>query len=514
MSTTAAAPARRRVRTAPTECPKVPVLPALRERVEAVALEAVNHVLDCFEGGKLPTCAAAFQSLEERLLGVAQEHVVGPVVGAVLAALHEHEQFVLWSMRVAREREQSGRLVGRGDRTVTVTVAGGGEVALKTPYMEALPPASKPGPRRAPGTRGKGGAGLYPVLAGLGFVLRTSPYVTLRTARMATLVDSYQEARETLVGEGIRMDEKAISGVVERVGDAGLFDREHPVAGLEAKFLAGKRVMVCVDGGRLRYRLEKTGRRRKSGHHGFDAPWREPKVLAIYLLDERGKKTDDPPIYEGTLAPWEDAATLIASTLTRFGAREATVLAFAADGSDNIWRHVDAIVAAAGVAPEKVVRFVDFYHALEHLHDAAKLVLPWSEQQRQQWVKKQAKRLRRGRVAQVEAALQELAVTDSEALAKEVAYFHERLDLMRYDQLRARGLPLGTGAVESAIRRVVNLRLKGTGIFWEPANAERMLYLRCRLKAGRWDEVERALHRSALTPARGQVPSVLERLTV
>jgi hypothetical protein len=331
---------------------------------------------------------------------------------------------------------------------------------------------------------------------------------------MATLVDSYQEARETLVGEGIDVDEKVITSVVQRTGDAGLFDREHPTPGPEATFLAGKRVMVCIDGGRLRYRLEKTGRRRKSGHHGFDAPWREPKMVAIYLLDEHGEKTDDPPIYEGTLAPWEDAATLVASTLTRFGAREAEVLAVAADGSDNVWRHVDAIVKAVGIAPEKVVHFVDFYHALEHLHDAVKLVLPWTEQQRQQWVKRQAKRLRRGRAAEVVEALRDLSAADDAELAKEVAYFKGRIHLMRYDQLRARGLPLGTGAVESAVRRVVNLRLKGTGIFWEPANAERMLYMRCRLKAGRWAEVERALHRSALTPARGQVPSVLGRLLV
>jgi len=507
---TETAQTRRRVRTAPTERPQVDLPPSLRKRVEQLASDSVDRIMECFEGERLPTTGEEFQRLEERLLRVAQRSVLGPLLGVVLGALHEHEPFVLWTMRAARDR---CHLAVRSDRPVKVTVAGGGEVALDTPYMEAVTPANKPGPRRAQGARGKGGAGLYPVLAALGFVLRCSPYVTLRTARMAALVDSYQEACETLVGEGLDLDEKMITSVVERLGDAGLFDREHAEQGPEANVLAGKKVMVCIDGGRLRYRLEKSGRRRKSGHHGYDAPWREPKLVAIYLLDEHGKKTSDPPIYEGTLAPWDDAAKLIASTLTRFGAREAEVLAIAADGSDNIWRHVEAIVAAIGIDPAKVVHFVDFYHALEHLNDAAKLVLPWTEQQRGQWVNKQKKRLRRGRVAQVIAAVEELAVADRVALEKEVAYFQERVRLMRYDMLRERGLPLGTGAVESAIRRVVNLRLKGTGIFWEPANAERMLYMRCRLKAGRWTDVERALHRSALLPARGQEPRILERLT-
>jgi len=68
---------------------------------------------------------------------------------------------------------------------------------------------------------------------------------------------------------------------------------------------------------------------------------------------------------------------------------------------------------------------------------------------------------------------------------------------MRYDEFRRRGIPQGSGAVESAIRRVVNLRLKGPSIFWRGPNAERMLHLRCYLKAGRWAELMlRVMHRS------------------
>jgi hypothetical protein len=329
---------------------------------------------------------------------------------------------------------------------------------------------------------------------------------------MAALVDSYQEAQETLVGEGLDLGVNTIRSIVARVGDAGLLERESGHGG-DPSVLAGKRVMVTVDGGRLRYRLERPGRRRKSGHHGFDAPWREPKVVAIYTIDERGKKTKDAPIYEGTLAPWEDAADLIARTLTKFGARDALCLVFAADGSENIWRHVDGIVARVGIDQARVVRFVDFCHAVEHLSDASKLVLDWTDQQRAQWVKKQKRALRHGSPERVVVAIDALAAADTEARAQEAGYFRSRVDMMRYDDLRRRALPLGTGAVESAIRRVVNLRLKGTGTFWEPENAERMLYLRCRLKASRWHEVEQALHRSALTPTRNQTPSVFSRLT-
>ncbi len=50
-----------------------------------------------------------------------------------------------------------------------------------------------------------------------------------------------------------------------------------------------------------------------------------------------------------------------------------------------------------------------------------------------------------------------------------------------------KGLPIGSGAMESAIRRVVNLKLKGASIYWLQENAEAMFMLRSYFKAGRWN---------------------------
>ena len=50
--------------------------------------------------------------------------------------------------------------------------------------------------------------------------------------------------------------------------------------------------------------------------------------------------------------------------------------------------------------------------------------------------------------------------------------------------------------MESAIRRVVNLRLKGAAIYWHVGTAEAMLMLRSYFKAGRWD----MLKSQAITP--------------
>ena len=54
----------------------------------------------------------------------------------------------------------------------------------------------------------------------------------------------------------------------------------------------------------------------------------------------------------------------------------------------------------------------------------------------------------------------------------------------------------GSGAVESAIRRVINLRIKGASIYWLPESVDAILLLRSFYKSGRWN----CLQRMAMTP--------------
>ena len=58
---------------------------------------------------------------------------------------------------------------------------------------------------------------------------------------------------------------------------------------------------------------------------------------------------------------------------------------------------------------------------------------------------------------------------------------------MQYEDFDRQGLPCGSGSVESAIRRVINLRLKAPGTFWTEAMAECFLFLRAQLVSGRWE---------------------------
>ena len=57
---------------------------------------------------------------------------------------------------------------------------------------------------------------------------------------------------------------------------------------------------------------------------------------------------------------------------------------------------------------------------------------------------------------------------------------------MQYAKFKKAGIICGSGCVESAIRRVINLRLKAPGSFWKLENAENFLFLRGQFISGRF----------------------------
>ena len=141
---------------------------------------------------------------------------------------------------------------------------------------------------------------------------------------------------------------------------------------------------------------------------------------------------------------------------------------------------------------------LDWCHALHHVGLALAAVgLPEAEHRRV--FKKLRKWLKKGEAARVLNELERLGQKHGvlEAMATPVAYLDKHLEAghLDYSRMQRRGLPIGSGAIESAIRRVVNQRLKGNGLMWCEGNAEGMLLLRAAALTGRWDEeMQRALH--------------------
>ena len=135
---------------------------------------------------------------------------------------------------------------------------------------------------------------------------------------------------------------------------------------------------------------------------------------------------------------------------------------------------------------------LDFYHAVHHLGQVAALRKDWSVKARSHWRTQQRRLLLRGEVEQVIAAVQGLCQgRHSKAIRTQRHYFLKNKSRLAYAKLMALKLPIGSGAIESTVRRVINLRLQGPSLFWCRASAEAILLLRSYDKAGRWEMLKR-----------------------
>lgn len=167
---------------------------------------------------------------------------------------------------IAHYRRKGYRIHDR-KRSTKVQLLSGRTVSVKTPYM--LPQQeNKRGKKHKVGKRGKQGKGIYPILAMLGMCSQASPALQSEVT-LAALNNPFNEANENLQRRGIDISEKRVRTVSEKVGCKSLEARERELAQFEqgtavkGDTYAGQRVVVSVDGGRVRTRQTKSGRKKK-----------------------------------------------------------------------------------------------------------------------------------------------------------------------------------------------------------------------------------------------------------
>jgi hypothetical protein len=150
------------------------------------------------------------------------------------------------------------------------------------------------------------------------------------------------------------------------------------------------------------------------------------------------------------------------------------------DGAPWIWN------LAAEHFGEQRTEIVDFYHASEHLWTVARALQGDDPGAAAAWVGPQITNLRECGVAPVAMALRDArgpTPTAGDLLRRERGYFRTNAARMAYPIFRASGLPIGSGAIESAAKHVVQLRMKRPGARWSEPGAQAVLNVRCRLRS-------------------------------
>lgn len=148
-----------------------------------------------------------------------------------------------------------------------------------------------------------------------------------------------------------------------------------------------------------------------------------------------------------------------------------------ADGALWIWD------VAEDVCPDGQ-QVVDWYHALEHLYDAAIVLYPNESDlaKRQQWFKTYKNHLYMGHIETLVSVLHKRGVPHL------ATYFERHKRRMQYLEFREDGLPIGSGTIESGVKQFKQ-RLAGTGMRWLLDNAHRMIILRSAILGQDFDDL-------------------------
>ena len=161
------------------------------------------------------------------------------------------------------------------------------------------------------------------------------------------------------------------------------------------------------------------------------------------------------------------------------------------DGAKWIWNGYEQISKDSLLSSVEQYQILDYYHASEHLSLISRKILR-SKTKAKSWVKKMKSILfDKGEKDFIKVLEADCKGSKSEDVKREIEYFKKNRKRIDYKLFESKGLPIGSGAIESAVRRVVNLRLKGNSIFWKVDNANDIISLRSLYKSGRWSRLEK-----------------------
>jgi hypothetical protein len=371
-------------------------------------------------------------------------------------------------------------------REITIRLKSGRQWKILSPVFLRAKPKKK---RGRPLKRQKG-ALRHLGLELLGIIKRISPALIEICVSMAVLCPSFEVAANALRGLRISMNEHLLQNITHLFAKLGRNVRIE-CNGDAVWQKPGIKILICVDGGRIRERRSKRGKRKRGlKRQGYSTDWFEPRLLTINQFDEDGKKIKSvSPILDGSCGSLDDFFELLKEYLLWINLDEASEIIFCADGGNGIWPRIDNLISELGLSNAK--RILDYTHAKQNISIVKKLIsdaLKLSDKESRKLSKQIRELLWNGNINGivnfVRGKLAGKRKAPKAALKKLNEYFGDH-SKFQYKTFRDNGLPTGSGAVESAIRRVINLRIKGTGLFWKRKHAENIIFLRSLVLTGK-----------------------------
>lgn len=216
-----------------------------------------------------------------------------------------------------------------------------------------------------------------------------------------------------------------------------------------------------------------------------DAGWKEVKVGRIFKSGDCISPNEESSWirhsqYLSYLESSKDFTPKMESLIESYGNIKQR-LVFINDGAPWIKQWIED-------AYPEAISILDFWHALQYLYSFANSFFV-DKVKSKKWVEKEKALLLAGKVKQVIGHIKKMAPHNKEA-KKTIAYYQANSDRMDYKYYKTIGAGIiGSGAIESAHRTVVQKRMKLSGQRWSIEGAQNMLNLRVTYMNEKWENV-------------------------
>lgn len=313
-------------------------------------------------------------------------------------------------------------------------------------------------------------------------IKKSSPAYSSITTLLSVICPSFNITKKVMHQLGIKANQERIRTLAIKLATECIINRTKVQMAPEES-LEGQRVIIGIDGGRTRTKVyqepDKVSRNQK-----YDTPWIEPKLFVIATIDENGK-TDKKklPIYDSTFGD-NEVFTILEKYLKNLKIELAESVQIIGDGAMWIWNRAKDMLLRLGVKKEKIIETLDYYHAREHLTTMMTYV---DENKREKLFPKFKKAIWEGNIKALKRLVKKGVLGVDLDKFTPCKYFLKNKQRIDYQSLRKSKRPIGSGIIESGIRRIINLRFKAPSSFWYPENVEKLILMRAIALSGRWN---------------------------
>ena len=227
------------------------------------------------------------------------------------------------------------------------------------------------------------------------------------------------------------------------------------------------------------------------------ACWKEMKLGMVYKDNNtikmiNGKHIITEKDYVAYLGSPEKFKQLLLKNAIDNGYGTTSDVVFIADGARWLWNICDELFPDA-------VQILDYYHLSENFYKYAKQLYPSDEEQRKKWVNAALKDIKEGRIDNVIERIPELDIKPDKNIdvPNLKGYLLNNKDRINYQEYKKKGYCIGSGAIESGNKKVIQQRLKQSGMHWSRQGGQSIASLRTKYCSSNWDKVEEFIYNAA-----------------